>query len=188
VIACHPDYVVVLIGGNDVMASMPKKSLYYQVMLGLTKHLPRKPSLQWYRESMLAIVHGLKNNTSARIALCSSQPWGEDLRSTDRFQSELNRRFAEYNKALKDIASTEGVSYLPFYERMKKLIVASPGRAFTSFRILPFYRDMFWQSILRKSNDEIGNLNGWRFHRDGIHLNSVSGKILADLVQGFISS
>jgi hypothetical protein len=38
------------------------------------------------------------------------------------------------------------------------------------------------------SNDEIAKLNKWRFHRDGIHLNSVSGKLLADLVQGFISS
>jgi len=24
VVACHPDFVVVLLGGNDVMASMPK--------------------------------------------------------------------------------------------------------------------------------------------------------------------
>ncbi len=39
---------------------------------------------------------------------------------------------------------------------------------------------------LRKSNDEIGRLNGWQFHRDGIHLNSRSGEILADLVQQFL--
>jgi hypothetical protein len=134
VFACHPDYVIVLIGGNDVMASIPKKSMYYRVVLGLTKHLPRRPSLEWYRESMQAIVHGLKNNTSAHIALCSSQPWGEDPGFTDPYQGELNRRFAKYNKALKDIASTEGVGYLPFYERMEELIIASPGRAFTSSR------------------------------------------------------
>jgi hypothetical protein len=99
---------------------------------------------------MQAIVHGLKSNTSAHIALCSSQPWGEDPGFTDPFQGDLNRRFVEYNKALKDLASTEAVSYLPFYERMEELIVASPGRAFTSFRILPFYRDMFWQFILHE--------------------------------------
>jgi hypothetical protein len=55
---------------------------------------------------------------------------------------------------LKEIASTEAVSYLPFYERMQELILASPGRAFTSFNILPFYRDVFRQFVLRKSNDE----------------------------------
>jgi hypothetical protein len=42
------------------------------------------------------------------------------------------------------------------------------------------------QFVLRKSNDEIGRLNGWQFHRDGIHLNSHSGEILADLVQQFL--
>jgi hypothetical protein len=33
-----------------------------------------------------------------------------------------------------------------------------------------------------------GQLNGWRFHRDGIHLNSCSGKLLVDLVQEFLST
>ena len=37
-------------------------------------------------------------------------------------------------------------------------------------------------------HDEIGRLDGWRFHRDGVHLNSISGKILADLAQEFIGS
>ncbi len=80
------------------------------------------------------------------------------------------------------------MSYLPFYERIHELILATPGRAFTSFDFLPFYRDVFRQFILRKSNDEIGRLNGWQLHRDGIHLNSRSGKILADLVQTFLNT
>jgi lysophospholipase L1-like esterase len=188
VIACHPDLVIVLLGGNDVMASMPKKSLYYGLMLKLSKHLPRKPSPEWFYENMQAIVTQLKTDTSVHIALCSMPTWGEDLGSSEPFQAELNRRFADYNKILKDIASTEAVSYIPFYERMAELILASPGRAFSAFKILPFYRDMFRQYVLHKSNDEIGELNGWRFHRDGIHLNSVSGKLLADLVQEFVSS
>lgn len=56
----------------------------------------------------------------------------------------------------------------------------------TGFKILPFYRDIFRQYVLGKSNDEIGQLNGWKFHRDGIHLNSAGGKLLADLVQDFL--
>lgn len=76
---------------------------------------------------------------------------------------------------------------LPLYERMQAQILASPGRAFTSFNFLPFFRDVFRQFVLHQSHDEIGRLNGWRFHRDGIHLNSASGKLLADLVQEFLS-
>jgi len=69
---------------------------------------------------------------------------------------------------------------------MVELIKASPGKEFTSFTILPFYRDIYRQRILRKSNDEIADMNGWRFHRDGIHLNTRSGIVLAGRVQEFI--
>lgn len=186
VIDCHPDYVVVLLGGNDVMASMPKQSTYYEVMLKLTKHLPRKPSPDWFRENMTIIAHRLKTETMAKVALCSLPPWGENLTSMDPFQAELNTLFAEYNAILKEVASSEGVSYIPFAELIGELIAASPGQSLTSFKILPFYRDLYRQHVEHMTNDEIGKLNGWAFHRDGIHLNSRSGKILADLVQKFI--
>jgi lysophospholipase L1-like esterase len=181
----HPDDVIILLGENDVLAFLSRKVAQFD---RLTKHLPAQPSPEWYRETMQAIVRRLKSETSARIALCSLIPIGEDPGETSPFQTEANRRIEEYSAILKDIAREEEVNYLPFYERMHALILASPGRAFTSFDFLPFYRDVFRQFVLRKSNDEIGQLNGWRFHRDGIHLNSRSGKLLADLVQEFLST
>jgi hypothetical protein len=65
-------------------------------------------------------------------------------------------------------------------------IQASSGRAFTCFRFLSFYRDAFRVLILHKSPDEVAQMNGWRFHTDGVHLNSRSGMIVADLVPEFI--
>jgi len=65
-------------------------------------------------------------------------------------------------------------------------IMAAPGRSCTSFRFLPFYRDAFRVLVLRKSPDEVAQLNGWRLHTDGVHLNSRGGMIVADLVQEFI--
>jgi lysophospholipase L1-like esterase len=185
IVNCHPDYVIVLLGDNDVLALISRIVAQFD---RLTKHLPGKPSPEWYRENMQAIVRRLKTETPARIALCSLIPIGEDPGSTNPFQAQANRRIEEYSAILKDIARQEEVGYLPFYERMQALILASPGRAFTSFDFLPFYRDVFRQFVLRKSNDEIGRLNGWRFHRDGIHLNSRSGIILADLAQEFLDS
>ena len=185
IINCHPDHVIILLGENDVLALISQKVAQFD---RLTKHLPSEPSPQWYRETMQAIVRRLKSDTTARIALCSLIPIGEDPGSSNPFQAEANRRIEEYSTILKDIAREEAVSYLPFYERMHELILASPGRAFTSFNFLPFYRDVFRQFVLHKSHDEIGHLNGWHLHRDGIHLNSRSGKILADLVQEFIST
>lgn len=185
IINCHPNYVIILLGDNDVMALISKAHYRY---VRLTKRLPCLPSAEWYRENMQTIVRRLKNATLARIALCSLIPLGEDPHSTNPFQAEANRLIEEYSTILKEIASAEAIGYLPLYERIHELILASPGRAFTSFNFLPFYRDVFRQFILHQSHDEIGRLNGWRFHRDGIHLNSPSGKLLADLVKEFISS
>jgi lysophospholipase L1-like esterase len=183
IVNLQPDYVIVLLGDNDVLALISTKVAQFD---RLTKQLPSQPSPQWYRENIQAIVRRLRRDTSARIALCSLIPIGEDPGAAHPFQAEANRRIAEYSAMLKEIAQEEAVSYLPFYERIHELILASPGRAFTRFAFLPFYRDVFRQVVLRKSNDEIGRLNGWRFHRDGIHLNSRSGEILADLVQQFL--
>ncbi len=183
IINCHPDDVIVLLGENDVLALISKKVAQFD---RLTKHLPSQPSPQWYRETMQA--RRLKSDTKAAIALCSLIPIGEDPGSANPFQAEANRRIEEYSAILKGIAREEAVSYLPFYERMHELILASPGCAFTSFDFLPFYRDVFRQFVLHKSHDEIGQPSGWRFHRDGIHLNSRSGKLLADLVQEFLST
>ena len=35
---------------------------------------------------------------------------------------------------------------------------------------------------------EVALMNGWRFHTDEVHLNSIGGMIVADLVQDFIDS
>lgn len=42
--------------------------------------------------------------------------------------------------------------------------------------------------MLRKTSDEIGAANGWKFHVDGVHLNKRGGMILAGLVQEFLDS
>ncbi|HUO39302.1 MAG TPA: GDSL-type esterase/lipase family protein [Mycobacterium sp.] len=185
IIACEPDYVVVLLGGNDVLALISTKHARF---VSMTKHLPTTPSPEWYRENMQQLVRRLKNGTHARIGLCSLTPIGEDPDSTDQFQAEANRRIEQYSGIVKEIAVQEAVSYIPVYERIHELVLASPGQAYAAFSILPFYRDVFRQFVLRKSNDEIGQLNGWRFHRDGIHLNSRSGKVVADLVQQFLDA
>jgi lysophospholipase L1-like esterase len=181
--ALQPDAIVILLGGNDVLAHVfPKVAR----VLGGWKRLPRAPSAGWYRENMRAIVRTLARGTLARIALCSIQPIGEDPNSANAVQSEINRCVGEYNSILRDVASSEGAAYLPLYERLQEILVGTPGPAFTRFDFLPFYRDLFRQVVLGARSDEIGARHGWRLHRDGIHLNSTSGRILADLVDGFL--
>jgi lysophospholipase L1-like esterase len=183
VIACRPQKVVVWIGNNDVLASVSKKVRQF---LQISKHLPSEPSPEWFRENLRMIARQLKAETSAAVALCSLPPIGEDLASTNSFQSEINRRVAEYSAIVRLIAQEENVGYLAAHEAMFARIMTEPGRAFTRFRFLPFYRDAFRALVLRKTPDEIAQLNGWRFHTDGVHLNSRGAMIVAGLVQEFI--
>ena len=50
------------------------------------------------------------------------------------------------------------------------------------------HRDAFKLLVLHRSLAEFGEQNGWRFHTGGIHHNSRSGKLLADLVQEFVAA
>ncbi len=106
--------------------------------------------------------------------------------STNPYQSELNRSIEEFSAIVRGIAREEGIDYIALYEAMFAQVMKSPGRAFTEFRFLPFYRDAFRTLVLRKSPDEVARINGWSFHSDGVHLNSRGGLIVADLVQEFI--
>ncbi len=118
--------------------------------------------------------------------VCSLQPIGEAPSSGNYFQAELNRLIEDFNAIIQDIAQKENVAYIAVHEALRAQIAASPGREFTSFSFLSLYRDAFRVLVLRKTPDEIALLNGWRFHTDGVHLNSRGGTIVTDLVQGFI--
>jgi lysophospholipase L1-like esterase len=182
-LASRPDKVIVWIGGNDVLALVSSKARRF---FALTRRLPCEPSPEWYRENLTRIVRGLKAEAAADIGLCSLCTIGEDPDSDNPFQRELNRRIEQYSGIVAAIASSERCSYIPLYEAIADEIRASPGQAFTAFRFLPFYRDAFRVLVLGKSADEVARLNGWRFHSDGVHLNSRAGHIVADRIQQFL--
>lgn len=182
VIAARPAAVVVLVGGDDVLSAASHKLLRF---LTAWKRLPRGPTHDWYRENLAAIARRLRE-ASIRVALCSLCPVGEDPSSKDPLQARVNRLIEEYSVIVKEVAHDEGAAYVPVYERMWSEIAATPGRAFTRFRFFPLYANAFRQFVLGESLDRIGERNGWRFHTDGIHLNSHGGMLVADAVQGFL--
>lgn len=183
VAASSPQKLVVLVGSNDVLAIVFDNARRFYLS---TRELPRDPSLQWFEENLRAIVRRAQTETSASIGLCSLPPIGEDLSSTHPAQSALNRCMLESTAIIRAIAREQHTAYIPLHEAMTREIRLSPGLAFTRFRFLPFYRDAFRTVILRKSPDDVARMNGWRFHSDGIHLNSRGGRIVADLVQTFL--
>lgn len=184
VIEANPDKIVILIGANDILAQVFENA---NVFFSFWKKLPNEPTPKQFRENLQTIVMRLKKETSASIALVSLAQIGEDPDSSNPIQQKLNKLFLEYSKIIKELSKKEKVHYIPFYERLHEEIVVSPGQTFTHLSFLSLYRDyLLREFILRRSFDEIAEINGWKFHIDGIHLNSRGGMILTNLVQEFI--
>jgi lysophospholipase L1-like esterase len=187
VVALQPDRVIVLIGTNDIMASVfPNFRRFVRVW----KRLSDEPSPARFEENLSFIVRKLRRGTNSRIGLSSLAPLGEDPDSRDPVQAQLNDLITTYNNIIANIASNERTDYIPFNESFQgQLVPAGTSKAFTHFAIGSFYRDyVFREMILRQSFDEIARMNGWDFHIDGIHLNSKGGRILVEVVQQFLNS
>jgi lysophospholipase L1-like esterase len=187
VIAMQPDRVIVLIGTNDILASVFPN---FGRIVRLWKGLSDEPTAQRFRDNLSLIARTLRQETGARIALSSVAPVGEDPHSADPVQSRINELFAAYNGAIREVSSREATDYIGFYEAFQAALESSKtAKPFSRFSFPSFYRDyLVREMILRRSFDEISRLNGWEFHIDGIHLNTRGGRILTETVQPFLDS
>ncbi len=187
VVDARPDRIIVLIGTNDVLASVFPN---FRRIVRLWKRLPAEPTTQRFRENLELITRRLRCETDARIALSSFAPVGEDPASENPVQSRLNDLCADYNRVIREVSAREGTDYIDFYEAFQVQLASSKtAKPFTRFSFPSFYRDyLLREMILRRSFDDIARINGWEFHIDGIHLNTRGGRILTDAVQRFLDS
>ena len=187
VIGTQPDRVIILIGTNDILASVFPN---FRRIIRVWKGLPQEPTARRFEENLELITRRLRQETNARIGLSSLAPVGEDPHSKDAVQSRLNDLCAVYNGVIRDVSSREGTDYIEFYESFQdQLERSNTAKPFTRFSFPSFYRDyLVREMILRRSFDEISRINGWEFHIDGIHLNTRGGRILTEAVQQFLDS
>lgn len=187
VIGIQPDRVIILIGTNDILASVFPN---FRRVVRLWKGLPAEPTAQRLGENLELITRRLRQETDARIALSSLAPVGEDPHSTDPVQCRLNDLCAAYNDVIREVSTREGSDYIEFCEAFQdQLNRSNTAKPFTRFSFPSLYRDyLVREMILRRSFDEISRINGWEFHIDGIHLNTRGGRILTEAVQRFLDS
>ena len=184
VIADQPDYVSILIGTNDVNATMSERNRLRYLNFN---HLPAEPTLEWYEENMRLIVGRLKHETGAKISLLSLAVIGEDL------DHEANQKIRFYNEAIQRIAADENIAYLPLYERMVDYLHAHQADR-ASLPPMLAYKDGFTNvgnAIgLHASGmtwDEVSKRNGLLVTTDCLHLNSIGAAMVADLIEGWLS-
>jgi lysophospholipase L1-like esterase len=183
VIAERPDFVTILIGTNDVNATLSERNLLrYQAF----NHLPSEPTLTWYECNLGTIVKRLKQETRARLALLSLAVIGEDL------HHEANRKVGLYNDVIRRVAREENLASLPLHERMVAYLREHEGeRAQLPPRLE--YRDGLTNvgnaialHATGLSWDEVSRRNGLLVTTDCLHLNSVGAGMIAGLIEAWL--
>jgi lysophospholipase L1-like esterase len=129
VIMVRPERVIILIGTNDIMASVfPNFRRFVRVV----KRLSEDPSPARFEDNLNFIVHKLQRGAHARIGLSSLAPLGEDPNSRHPVQARLNQLIGTYNGIIRNVASTGRTGYIPFWESFEdQLVRAGTAKPFT---------------------------------------------------------
>jgi lysophospholipase L1-like esterase len=184
VIAEGPDYVSILIGTNDVNCTLSERNRLRYVSFN---QLPvEHPDLRWYEETLREIVGRLERETQAKLALMTLAPIGEDP------EHEAWGRVIEYNEVIVRVAKDAGLPCLPLHERMVRYLSEHEAdRAALPPRLA--YRDGLHNvgnavalHARGLSWDEVSARNGLLLTTDGLHLNSRGGRMIADLIAGWL--
>lgn len=177
-VARQPDVVTLLIGTNDVNATLDEKS---QRSYRRSQGLPSRASLPWFQENVAAILDRLAAETDARVLVLDIPMLGEDL------SSDLNRRVDAYNATLREICSERAMELLPLHDRLAALLPHSHlPPPYTGDRVL-MVRAILGHTVLRRSWDDISRRNRLTVLTDHMHLNDRAAAVAADLVGGALT-
>ena len=174
IIACRPSQVVILVGTNDVQATLTPDATR---ATREAKDLPEDPSLGWYASCLSEIVERLQD-AGTSVALCSLPPLGQDL------DAPVNVVVREANAEIARVCSRHGAAYLPVYERLSELLAsqrATVGPAWTG-SWLPGVRSLMEHFVLKRSYDDIALSAGWVLSPDGVHMDSTGAGIIAETI------
>lgn len=183
IIACDPDYITILIGSNDILATLSESRMKRYMK---NQGIPQKADSRWFEENLKSLILTLKDKTEAEIAVLSLPPVTEDP------SHEGYIRAADYSGIIKRIASETEISYLPLHENMNRILCDKYQRRKKG---IPFASNNMAINIatvkryvLRKSWDEISETNGLTLLTDNIHLNDNAAQIIAELIGDFLIS
>jgi lysophospholipase L1-like esterase len=179
-IKSKPDYVILLVGTNDVISSLDPELAKLSRKL---KKIPHEPTLQNYSKNITHIVQKFRKQTEANMAIASLPVLGENLDSVE------NRSMAAYNGELLKISQREDVPYLPVNEKQTSFLkreLDGRGKDYIRSQKLA-YSSLLKHYLLFRSFDAISRTNGYLLLTDGIHQNSLGAKFIAEEIAGFIA-
>ncbi len=175
-IRLNPEHIFILIGTNDLLASLSEEEFEEYQELWKLKEVP---TLATYERNLNKIVSILKKGTQAKLHLISIPPLGENLESIPL------QKTIEYRDIMKKTAEEYEVSYLPLNETLIRELRKYPNQdSNTYYKNTPLiYWVIFKRYTFFQSWDSLSDQSGNRFMTDNIHLNARAGKILEEMIQ-----
>lgn len=182
VVKSQPDYVVILIGTDDVEAYL--RGGYPPNIVQWAKRLPQAVTLDWFISLLRQIIHSLQSSTSARVALCSLPILGENL------DSPANQSIRRFNQSIKALTDELRIAYLPIYETMEDFLRSHQRQAGPAFDESTSNSIMFWavwdHHIRCRSWEDISSHNNLLLTVDTEHFNRLGADMIADQIESWL--
>lgn len=182
-LGCHPDYIVLWIGTNDVIGIYNKSAgRKIQAM----NEQPRELSLEGLERNLkqiLSFVH--QCSPLIQIGVCTLPPLGENLRS------EPNKVVRKANEIIEKVVQDHGnkCTVIPVFQRLETIIEKMPHKSMPSslfpvatlianaiFHLIPF--PLSWNMISMMFGNTV--------LIDGVHLNERGGDEVVDAITDWL--
>ncbi|KAL7570194.1 hypothetical protein ACA910_020026 [Epithemia clementina (nom. ined.)] len=178
---CSPDYILILIGTNDVRA-MYKEAWAKQVVK--INALPQVPSLENYESNLRAIIdHIQTQQMQTQIGVCTLPPLGEDL------SSPANDWVRKVNTVIEKTVNSfnDKCSVVPVFQRFESILEKKPGKgkgiSVDHFMVVAFFMNLIYHMLPGMVTwNALSKLVGNILLTDGVHLNDNGKDIIVDLV------
>ena len=181
IVACQPQFITLLIGTNDLNATMSPSLL--NSYRSLHKITPDEiPNFDSFKSNYRKIIECLKTRTKAQIAVCSLPIISEDL------AHQINIDADQYSAFLKDLCAEQQLTYLPVRERMKDYLKGINKKTGTPYHqtILLMNLGVMRHYLFGTSWDNISDAHGNALSYDNLHFNNRGAEIIANCVAVFL--
>ncbi len=179
IISIKPDFIILLIGTNDVWATYSEKVMNAYMR---RNKLPERPSKDGYARNLRQILRDLHTSTGAKIGVMSLPLITEDP------EHILFKRSIEYSDLIKETALEMNVGYIALNERQRDYLKMSAKATKTS-------QEISWEltlkvvlrhNVFRKKWDVLSRENGLLLTVDHVHQNGTGATLIKDCATEFL--
>jgi len=113
---CHPDYILLCIGTNDMLAIYNKA---FAKCITSINELPQDPTMQIFEKNLCGILSFIqKSSPLVQIGVCTLPPMGENLKSA------ANQVIRQANDIIYKVTSSceDKVTVVPVYEKFEAIL------------------------------------------------------------------